>query len=62
MTDLIKFLLVAVVCSAVTTLGIWSVVPHNGVVIYRCDFSDISSNVPVEIKNECRKRILQGRI
>jgi hypothetical protein len=43
-------------------LGIWLGSIHDGFVIYRCDWSEISPDVPIEVKNECRKRILQGRI
>jgi hypothetical protein len=43
-------------------LGIWLGSIHDGFVIYRCDWSEISPDIPVEVKNECRKRILQGRI
>ena len=62
MTDLFKFVLVAVVCSALTTLGIWSLAPHQGVVIYRCDWSEISPDIPLQVKEECRKRIMHGTI
>ena len=62
MADLFKFVLVAVVCSAVTALGIWSLAPHQGFVIYRCDWSEISPDIPLQVKEECRKRIMHGTI
>jgi len=62
MADLFKFVLVAVVCSAVTALGIWSLAPHQGFVIYRCDWSEISPDIPIKVRDECRKRILHGSI
>jgi len=62
MIDLFKFILLAIVCSAVTTFGIWLFAPHQGFVIYRCDWSEISPDIPIEVKNECRKRVLHGTI
>ena len=43
-------------------LGIWFGSIHDGFVIYRCDWSEISPDVPIEVKNECRKRVMQGKI
>jgi len=56
-----KFLLFACVASLAWTTLIWCVAPHDGLVIYRCD-SEISPDVPVQVKDECRKRILHGTI
>jgi len=61
-SELIKFIAYACIGAGVLTLGIWAGSAHDGVVIYRCDWSEISPDIPVEVKNECRKRILQGRI
>jgi len=58
----ISFLLTVVISSAITSGIIWLVAPHHGTVIYRCDWAEITPDIPIEVKNECRKRVLHGTI
>jgi len=40
---------------------IFALMPTHGVVKYDCRMAEISPDFPVEVKNECRKK-LSGRI
>jgi len=62
MSELLKFVVYVCIGAAVLTLGIWAGSAHDGVVIYRCDWSEISPDIPIEVKQECRKRIMHGTI
>lgn len=35
--------------------GIFTVVPHHGVVVYDCSIAEISPDYPVSVKEQCRK-------
>jgi len=62
MSSVFKFLLMVVISSAVTAGLIWTAAPTNGAVIYRCDWAEISPDIPAKVKEECRKRIFRGTI
>jgi len=39
----------------------FALMPHHGTVVYDCRMAEISPDFPIEVKNECRKK-LSGRI
>jgi len=62
MSKLIQFIAYVCISAGILSIGIWAGSIHDGVVIYRCDWSEISPDIPIEVKQECRKRIMQGKI
>lgn len=59
---MIKFIFSLIFYSALIAFLIWIIAPRNGMTIYRCNWAEISPDIPIEVKNECRKRILHGAI
>jgi hypothetical protein len=39
----------------------FALMPQHGTVVYDCRMAEISPDFPIEVKNECRKK-LSGRI
>ena len=55
------WVVVAIVFIVMFWVLIFSLMPTHGVVKYDCRMAEISPDFPVEVKNECRKK-LSGRI
>ena len=36
--------------------GIHAYLPNQGVVVYNCTWAEISPDIPLKVKEECRKR------
>jgi len=55
------WVVVAIVFIVMFWVLIFALMPTHGVVKYDCRMAEISPDFPVEVKNECRKK-LSGRI
>lgn len=62
MRDLIDFVLHVIVAACVIAGGTWLTAYHNNTIIYRCNGIETEPDVPPQVKEECKKRILHGSI
>lgn len=62
MRDLIDFVVHVIVAAGVISFGIWVTSYHNNAVIYRCNAIENEPDIPAQVKEECRKRIMHGTI
>lgn len=51
-----------IVCFIVMIVLMKYFLPEHGVVVYNCDIAEISPDVPIAVKEECRKRLKDNSI
>jgi len=51
--------LTVLICLSLGFCLSYFVLPRHGEVVYNCDIAEISPDIPVAVKEECRKRQLQ---
>jgi hypothetical protein len=59
MKQVYREIIIAVIC---LVFGIWlaTMMPRHGV-MYNCDIAEISPDIPIEVKQECRKLRMENK-
>lgn len=55
-----KLIIVAVFAAILLMSTVLAHLPRHGEVVYNCSIAEISPDIPIEVKQECRKKRMES--
>lgn len=55
-----KLIIVAVFAAILLMSTVLAYLPRHGEVVYNCSIAEISPDIPIEVKQECRKKRMES--